>query len=169
MGSIGHCIVRDNEGNGIEHWYCGGSIARSTIFSNQGCGIWVTGPTYQYPTTPDAPMLLWMNLIYGNHGGEGGGVQCSNGANPILRNNTIVRNFGGFGAGVSSARRGGRAGAQRRALQHGRVRDHRASIEKPGDAAGRPHAARRRTPALTGEEARQMPHPRGSALLYLHR
>jgi len=104
IGATGHCIIRDNEGVGIEFWYCGGQLARSSILNNSDCGVVVNGVAPE-PITPtsEARVRVTRNVIHGNGGsGQGGGVRCTNGAEPLILGNTIARNSAGFGAGIAS-------------------------------------------------------------------
>jgi len=105
-GSVRRCIVRNNGGNGVESWYCGVSIKDCTIFNNQGSGVWFTGPMQMAATAPVTQKTLRVSYctIYGNDAGSalGGGVLCTQGANPEVIGCTIVRNKAGQGAGVVS-------------------------------------------------------------------
>ncbi len=102
MGSTGHCIIRDNGGSGIEFWYCGGSVVRSFILNNSNCGVVINGVAQQTLPAGEARVHVMYNVIHGNDSAaEGGGVRCTNGAEPLIRNNTIARNSAGFGAAIA--------------------------------------------------------------------
>ncbi len=106
LGSVGHCIVRNNGGAGVEYWYCAGTVNLCTIFNNQGPGVWFTGPMQISAQAPATQKTLRVSYcaIYGNDAGTslGGGVLCTQGANPQVLGCTIIRNKGGQGAGVVS-------------------------------------------------------------------
>jgi hypothetical protein len=105
-GGVVRCIVRNNGGNGVESWYCAGFINYCTIFNNQGAGVWFTGPMQAGLGAPATQKHLRVSYctIYGNDAGSalGGGVLCTQGANPEVIGCTIVRNKAGQGAGVVS-------------------------------------------------------------------
>ena len=105
-GGVVRCIVRNNGGNGVESWYCGVSIKDCTIFNNQGSGVWFTGTMPANSGAPAGERGLRVShcTIYGNDAGSalGGGVLCTQGANPHVDACTIVRNKAEQGAGVVS-------------------------------------------------------------------
>jgi len=102
MGSTGYCIIRDNEGVGVEFWYCGGSLGHSSIRNNSACGVVVNGVAQAPIPAGEQTVHVMQNVIHGNGGsGSGGGVRLTNGAQPMLRSNTIAHNSAGFGAGIA--------------------------------------------------------------------
>ncbi len=106
-GTVGRCIIRGNGGNGVEFWYCAGFVSHCTIFGNAGAGVWFTGPMPApslHATVVESFLRVQHSTIYGNDAGTGlgGGVLCTQGANPEIQFCTIVRNKAGHGAGVVS-------------------------------------------------------------------
>ena len=101
-GSTGYCTIRDNEGAGVEFWYCGGLLGHSSIRNNSVCGVVINGVAQAPLPTGEKTVTVTQNVIHGNGGsGSGGGVRLTNGAQPMLRSNTIAHNSAGFGAGIA--------------------------------------------------------------------